>query len=610
MNRTTLALICVGLLAAAGVALAAAPAADRSDPAAGEQPLPRWMTPEEQAQPGPFELDEITPPPDGPVTLYGEFEEKQGLLLRWPFYYSDMFASLVDEIQDVAIAFILVANESQEQSCINTLANYGVGLENVEFIYANTNAIWVRDYGPWFVQEGYDWAINDLIYYNSRPLDDYIPQFLSDYWDYGYYGPNIHHEGGNMMNDGHGTMMMSTRVFEANPSYDEEMVDEIYQDYFGQDESHIFERISLDGTGHIDLWAKIMNETTILVAEMQPDDVNYDLVESHAETMDDLPTYDGGTFDIVRCPMPPVAYQGGYPYYRSYINSVLINHKAIIPIYNLQWDDEAIAAYQEALGPDWEVVGIESNDIAPLGGAIHCVMIEIPYEITPPVTIQITPVADPIIIPFGGGSFQYDATLTNNLDTPVAGQVWTEAITPEGTVFGPILLTGVQMAPGQVIQPNTLSQYVPGGAPGGDYTFVAKVGLHPEFVVSMDEFEFYKQGIGGANGGALTLDDWTESGGDLPAAGAPPAEFALGEPYPNPFNPATSLTVTLPEDAELTVAVYNVSGREVATLADGRYSAGEHRLTLDGSKLASGVYFVRASVPGRLSETRKLMLVR
>ncbi len=89
-----------------------------------------------------------------------------------------------------------------------------------------------------------------------------------------------------------------------------------------------------------------------------------------------------------------------------------------------------------------------------------------------------------------------------------------------------------------------------------------------------------------------------------------PRDFELGEAYPNPFNPTTSISVSLPESAELTVQVYNLSGRLVATLSEGHMDAGSHSLTFDGSNLASGVYFVHAIVPGELNATRKLVLMK
>jgi Secretion system C-terminal sorting domain len=108
--------------------------------------------------------------------------------------------------------------------------------------------------------------------------------------------------------------------------------------------------------------------------------------------------------------------------------------------------------------------------------------------------------------------------------------------------------------------------------------------------------------------------DWVGSGFEIASeAGSSvsvPTHFALENAYPNPFNAATTVRVTLPESADLTVSVYNVAGQLVATIADGNYTAGKHSLTFDASNVASGLYFIRATVPGQMNTTQKVMLVR
>ncbi len=89
-----------------------------------------------------------------------------------------------------------------------------------------------------------------------------------------------------------------------------------------------------------------------------------------------------------------------------------------------------------------------------------------------------------------------------------------------------------------------------------------------------------------------------------------PEEFGLAALYPNPFNPSTTVVIALAETAELEVTVFNVMGQKVATLANDRYQAGYQSLTFDGSTLASGVYFMRVNVPGKLNELRKVMLLK
>jgi len=86
--------------------------------------------------------------------------------------------------------------------------------------------------------------------------------------------------------------------------------------------------------------------------------------------------------------------------------------------------------------------------------------------------------------------------------------------------------------------------------------------------------------------------------------------FTLYPAYPNPFNPVTNLSINLPLPSELRVTVYNTLGREVEILVDDYFSAGVHTLQFDGSNLTSGMYFIRAAVPGKMNQVRKTMLMK
>lgn len=90
---------------------------------------------------------------------------------------------------------------------------------------------------------------------------------------------------------------------------------------------------------------------------------------------------------------------------------------------------------------------------------------------------------------------------------------------------------------------------------------------------------------------------------------AQPAAFQLDAAYPNPFDSATRLTVTLPESRAVTVAVYDEAGRRVRVLHDGPLPAGTAPLDFRADGLASGVYVVRATAGESVREQR-VVLVR
>jgi len=99
-------------------------------------------------------------------------------------------------------------------------------------------------------------------------------------------------------------------------------------------------------------------------------------------------------------------------------------------------------------------------------------------------------------------------------------------------------------------------------------------------------------------------------GAPLPTQTVPrPAGMELGEAYPNPFNPVTTLPITLARDQRVEAIVFNVLGQQVKTLLDGWLAAGTHNLRFDGQGLSSGMYLVQVKAEDGV-RTRKVMLLQ
>ena len=96
---------------------------------------------------------------------------------------------------------------------------------------------------------------------------------------------------------------------------------------------------------------------------------------------------------------------------------------------------------------------------------------------------------------------------------------------------------------------------------------------------------------------------------DEPTGSELPSGFALEAAYPNPFNPSTTLRFSLDTDAEVRLAVLDALGREVAVVAEGSYSAGQHEATFNAENLPSGLYLVRLESEGRV-DTQRITLLR
>ncbi|MDZ7625600.1 MAG: T9SS type A sorting domain-containing protein [Ignavibacteriaceae bacterium] len=89
----------------------------------------------------------------------------------------------------------------------------------------------------------------------------------------------------------------------------------------------------------------------------------------------------------------------------------------------------------------------------------------------------------------------------------------------------------------------------------------------------------------------------------------PLSEFKLDQNYPNPFNPSTVIRYQLPVNGNVSLKVFDLLGREVATLVDEYRAAGKYKTTFNAVELANGVYFYEVRA-GSYSETKKMILLK
>jgi len=86
-------------------------------------------------------------------------------------------------------------------------------------------------------------------------------------------------------------------------------------------------------------------------------------------------------------------------------------------------------------------------------------------------------------------------------------------------------------------------------------------------------------------------------------------EYALYQNYPNPFNAVTTFAFDLKETAVVSLKLYNMTGQEVATVAQGEMSAGRHEVSFDASNLPTGMYIYRLDAPG-YTMSKKMLLIK
>ncbi|HEX3073635.1 MAG TPA: T9SS type A sorting domain-containing protein, partial [Ignavibacteriales bacterium] len=116
---------------------------------------------------------------------------------------------------------------------------------------------------------------------------------------------------------------------------------------------------------------------------------------------------------------------------------------------------------------------------------------------------------------------------------------------------------------------------------------------------------------GSSNGGPVGDLNWFTEGGigvkENPALVA--SNFSLAQNYPNPFNPSTVIRYSIPENAHVTLKVFNLLGQEIAELVNGQQKAAAYDVTFDASKLSTGIYFYTVKA-GKYTSAKKMMLIK
>ncbi len=325
----------------------------------------------------------------------GEHEKNEGVLLVWDYHpeRDSVTANIAGAVQNSAKVWIIYypgTAPADTSEIRQFLLSMDVGYHNVEFMPGWTETLWIRDFGPFTgygdFGDGLERYMIDAGYSAyGRPMDDSIPSQIAGYWDMPSIDLPLELEGGNILLDGLKYGLASKRLLDQNPSYSEEDLTAMLEDYFATDEFILLEELTQTGGGiwsHVDMYIKFIDSETIMVSKY-PDHVpDYDLIESQVEFLSQLNTYFEEPFEIIRIPAPPNA-DGEFPdeqndEMRTYTNSLIMNDVVVVPSYGLpEYDSIAKTVYERAM-PGYTIEMVDSRDLTPLYGAIHCITKEVP----------------------------------------------------------------------------------------------------------------------------------------------------------------------------------------------------------------------------------------
>jgi len=588
---TSLSILAVSLLATAQEA---------------EEILPRFMTEAEQAKMGSYSFSQAkgieTPPPFENLRTMAEWEEIQALTITW-----QGFPGILKQITRAAMEETKVIIFSENPS---STENYLMGgaaggplssLENVQIVDAESNSIWIRDYGANTVYGNRvdTLTLVDWIYNRPRPDDDVLPDVLADVLGINLYAttsaPNdLVNTGGNFMSDGQGTAFASELILEENELgnpynvtvKDEEEIDDILGEFQGIDRYIKMNALPYDIINHIDMHMKLLDEKTLLVGSYPDGIADGPQINANIDfVVNNFLNYFGEDYEVIRIPMPD-SQSGLWPddnpagYYRTYTNGVFVNKTFIYPSYREEYDTTAARIYEELL-PGYTFVPIDCDDqgsqIIALAGAIHCITHSV--GVSDPLLIVHNALADTddTVNPY-----EVMATAEHRSGIASSTMHWRLAGSDEFNVVEMTQGEGVEWLadiPAQEAA-SIIEYYVSAIAENG------KTQVRP--LVAPEGFWSFEVL------GTITSVN-TE---DL---------ISLSNVYPNPATDLVSIPINAQRELDVTVYMTDITGKVVKEIHSGTL-IGDRRLSVFVNDLAPGVYTVVAE--GDFGRTATPLLVR
>jgi len=508
---------------------------------------------------------QFTTPPAGPVTAIAEFQPMGGVMIAYPL---GVPVSLVSELSFITQVKVLVSTASDSNTVETFFAASGVNTDNVSYWVIDHDSYWTRDYGPWFILDGNDQiGVVDFTYNRpSRPHDDVALEQVTSLMQMSRYEMPMVHTGGNYMVDGYGTAASTTLVLTENENLTASSVQSMAGNYLGINNYMLLDDPLGDYIEHIDCWGKFLDVDKVLIGQVSTSDSRYYDYEAVANTFANALTPWGNHYQVYRVFTP-----GGWNRVTPFSNSLILNDHVFVPVTGTQWDDDAVAVYQQAM-PGYTIVPIMQSDYTPWENtdALHCRTHEL---------------ADPDML------YIKHYPLLGNLDLPSATTLQAEikALSGQPLVSDSLLVyyrknqsswqTTPLLSTGGSIYEATFTDLQAGDVV--DYYIFAqdesgRSERHP-YIGAADPHQFNVQSVG--------IEE-----------NITPNTIAL---YPNPCS--QQFAITCPKTAQL-VEVFDLTGKKIF-----QTTSCDETTIINASNWISGIYMVRITDKNGNTHNRKVV---
>ena len=546
--------------------------------------------------------------------------------------FSKVFYYVIDAVQQGgAQSWVRVENLSDSAIVLRRLQSLGLRHDNVRFIEGYGNSFWYRDCGPiaFYYGDQDSIAMMDFMYYPGRALDDSLPYYIEQQMGIRNIPTTIEWEGGNCLVDGTGVVMSSDAIYSNNmdtrgqlewngtnpntinyaskPSLTKQQVKDSLAHILGPRATYLLPTYKYDGgTGHIDLYADMIDENMFVFSVMPDRYSNWTDYKTGVKNIDSLTHYKsmfGNNYKQATIPFPcanngaafssQVQYNNQYT--RTYSNHTFVNNLIIQPVFSpvvdgqptAQWDREKYDSLRLAY-PGYTLYPINVASFDGSGGAIHCITKQIPAE--SPIRILHSSFTG-LLPELNNGDAEVKALVTNN--TGVAGVTCYYRVNDsDNWVEVPMNATGNNDEFAGAIPCAQILQ--------GVNTSYAKI----QYFISAS-----------SNGGkTITKPMPADQGGyytfyvgsDFPVAIQEIADQKFGQFYPNPASAQANIEIDLGTGANYDVRIVDLMGRTAHHTQ--LQAEGNIIYTINTHSLSSGIYNVIFSGSNGERQIRRLVV--
>jgi agmatine deiminase len=338
-----------------------------------------------------------------------EWEPLRAVWLAWPHNHEDwpgkfegiewVFCEMAHWLTQTCRVAMIVRDGAARAHAEHQLGLYGVDLARIEWLVADTDRSWTRDFLPtWLVRApgqpadapalgAVKWSFNGWARYDNHARDEIAGQRVAEartsaIWTPQRAGPDSPRfvlEGGAIDSDGEGTILTTSdcllgTAFPRNPGLDRAGIERVLGDYLVADKV-IFLPAGVAGddtSGHIDDVGRFVSPGRVVLArETDPQDENYAPLEAAREYLLGERDARGRRLEVIALPMPSPRFFDGQRLPASYANFLLANELVLVPTFNDPKDRQALGILAE-LYPGRKVVGLHCLDLVLGLGSIHC----------------------------------------------------------------------------------------------------------------------------------------------------------------------------------------------------------------------------------------------